>query len=311
MGIHSEIDPLDEADIDDLLAADALLAEALAKFAKEKFREANRKNKDIAGTWVPYQVIVDGKPIYEGRGEIFPENQVSTILREKTRRERNVEFGRKVVEIVVDWLFRKLGAKAMEIVVRRLMKFGANYYARSSIATKLDLPGSATAARTGYNLLTGGTEDGPDERRRRRDDVLRWIAGELIRRSPVVSGDYQASHDLYVDGRLELSAEMVRAGDDVPEGVVYAFANQAAYARKLETGKVQAGRRKGQAFVKQVPPHIYERVATNARGRFGNQAAIAFNYTALDEHSFDANRLQRRSKSRYELLFPIITIVFR
>lgn len=98
------------------------------------------------------------------------------------------------------------------------------------------------------------------------EGVLRFIAEELERRSPVVSGAYRRGHTLFVDG-LE-----VQRGGRIPLGEEYVFANAVPYARKIEVGKTEAGR----AFVIQVPNRIYERLAKDARSRFGNQAEIKF-----------------------------------
>jgi hypothetical protein len=101
-------------------------------------------------------------------------------------------------------------------------------------------------------------------------DLLRWIADTLIQRSPVVSGDYKRSHTLFADGRE------VPLNGEIPQAEEYTFINPIPYARKIEIGKTKSGR----AFVIQVPNRIYERTATDARSRFGNQAAISFGYRA-------------------------------
>ncbi|MFL9823433.1 hypothetical protein [Rhodoplanes sp. SY1] len=103
MGIRSDIDPLEDADIESLVAADALLAEALGKFAGSEFAKANRTNHDVVGDWVPYKVMVDGRTVHEGRGEIFPEHQVAAYIpRARTRSERRREAVRRLQTIVVE-----------------------------------------------------------------------------------------------------------------------------------------------------------------------------------------------------------------
>lgn len=98
------------------------------------------------------------------------------------------------------------------------------------------------------------------------EDVLRWIADELVRRSPVTSGAYQKGHTLFVDGTE------VPLGGQIPIGEEYVFINLVPYARRIEVGKTKSGR----DFLIQVPNHIYERTAKDAKRRFGNQADIQF-----------------------------------
>jgi hypothetical protein len=101
------------------------------------------------------------------------------------------------------------------------------------------------------------------------DDVLRWIFAELRRRSPVVSGRYRDSHQVFADGReIALTA--------IPEASEYTLSNSALYARRLEVGRTRAGR----AFVVQVPNRIYQRTAADASRRFGNIAKITFGFRA-------------------------------
>jgi hypothetical protein len=98
------------------------------------------------------------------------------------------------------------------------------------------------------------------------EGLLRWIADELVKRSPVVSGDYRRGHTLFADGKE------VAIGDTIPAAEEYTFTNTVPYARKIEVGHTKSGR----AFVLQVPNRIYERTAKDARGRFGNTADIKF-----------------------------------
>jgi hypothetical protein len=110
-------------------------------------------------------------------------------------------------------------------------------------------------------------------------EVLKWIANELVARSPVLSGAYKAGHTLYADGQ-PIAIDTV-----VPNADEYVFANVVPYARKIEIGKTKAGR----PFVIQVPNQIYERVAKDARSKFGNIAKITFGY----REAVGAYRLKR------------------
>lgn len=100
-------------------------------------------------------------------------------------------------------------------------------------------------------------------------DVLVWIYHELVRRSPRVSGEYIKGHRLFADG-----AEVSASERAPPPASEYTFLNLVPYARKIEIGKTKSGR----DFVIQVPNRIYERVAQDARSRFGNVADIRFSY---------------------------------
>jgi hypothetical protein len=99
-------------------------------------------------------------------------------------------------------------------------------------------------------------------------DAVRFIAETLVQRSPRRSGKYIAGHTLFADG-METTI-----GGTIPNAEEYTFLNTVPYARKIEIGKTKSGR----AFVIQVPNRIYERAATAARSRFGNQAQISFTY---------------------------------
>lgn len=97
-------------------------------------------------------------------------------------------------------------------------------------------------------------------------DVLIWIGQALRDRSPVVSGRYREGHTLFADN-VEIPL-----GAAVPPADEYVFTNLEPYTRKIEVGMTESGR----PFVIQVPNHIYERTANDARARFGNIAKIAF-----------------------------------
>lgn len=122
------------------------------------------------------------------------------------------------------------------------------------------------------------------------DGLLRWIAEQLVARSPVVSGAYRQGHTLYVDGTEVPIGGSIRPPAEAEE---YVFINPLPYARKIEVGKTKAGR----AFVIQVPNHIYERVAKDARARFGNQADIQYSPQA----TLGAYRLKHNQAARHFL----------
>jgi hypothetical protein len=95
-------------------------------------------------------------------------------------------------------------------------------------------------------------------------DVLAWIATQLQTHSPVLTGRYAKSHELFADG-----AE-VGDPDHAPPADEYVFTNIQPYARKIERGKSS-----------QAPDGVYQAVATLAQSRFGNIAKITFSYRTV------------------------------
>ena len=95
-------------------------------------------------------------------------------------------------------------------------------------------------------------EDVLAERRHRRRiragaDVLVWISEQLFKFSPVKSGLYQKSHELFADGRhVEASASLIRFADE------YIFVNTVPYARKIERGSSS-----------QAPEGVYQSIAAS------------------------------------------------
>lgn len=329
MGIHTHIDPLDpdDLDADAAAAADELLAQVLSDYARERVREANEANRQVAGDYVPYTVEVDGK-VYQGRGEIFPENQIAAFRPQpKSERERireaNVALGRKIRAIVVEWLWEKASTRLLSIAIRTLarLRHGADrieslnafgrivaggevndlllYLLEQMAARRSKWFRGASDLKALYNLYRliarardelGGDDDAPDA------EMLRWIASELMARSPVVSGTYRSAHTLFADGAEVGSAEDVAAGAAIPDAAEYVFVNPEPYARKIEVGKTRAGR----DFVLQVPNRIYERTAADAKNRFGGSIRSEWR----DEASLPAST---RGKDR-PLRFPAIVI---
>jgi hypothetical protein len=93
-------------------------------------------------------------------------------------------------------------------------------------------------------------------------DVLVFVDQQLIAHSPVLTGRYQRSHVLYADGAETDPENPAQASE-------YVFLNTQPYARKIEKGLSPS-----------TPDGVYEGVATQARGRFGNMAKISFEYRA-------------------------------
>lgn len=304
MGIHTHIDPLDAdaLDADAAGAADELLARVLDDFAKSEFSRANETNRKVAGDYVPYTVAMDGKVVGAGKGSVFPEHQIGRA-REKTSRERqrdkNVELGRKLREIVIEWAWAKVTGHAARAVLRGLLEsIGVGHRAEALANLAYSLGSGEFSGLLTY-LLAQKAEHHSDLFKNiqeawftikvmrlvwkiqsalsgspggdtRNDDVLRWIAGELFDRSPVVSGGYRERHILFADGKAVAKAEEIVAGVDIPAADEYVFVNAAPYSRKIEIGKTSEGR----DFVLQVENRIYERVAEDAQAKFRAEVAI-------------------------------------
>lgn len=133
--------------------------------------------------------------------------------------------------------------------------------------------------------------------------VLAWIKQELIARSPRVSGDYIRGHQLFADG------QEVTDASKPPDASEYVFINTVPYARKIEIGKTKSSR----SFVIQVEPRIYERVAIDARSRFGNVASIKFGYrTSTNAYSLRRSSGRRRDRrSGAPVQSPAIIVTLR
>ncbi|MBK5958115.1 hypothetical protein CCR97_08275 [Rhodoplanes elegans] len=95
-------------------------------------------------------------------------------------------------------------------------------------------------------------------------DVLRFIADELVKTSPKLTGRYSKSHILMADGdEIELT-------DDLPDAAEFAFVSTMPYSRKLEKG-----------LSRQAPDGIYEVLAAKAKRRFSNIATIRFGFRSV------------------------------
>jgi hypothetical protein len=92
------------------------------------------------------------------------------------------------------------------------------------------------------------------------NEALAWINTQLQMHSPVLTGLYAKSHELYADGSETEPNNPAPAEE-------YAFVNIQPYARKIERG-----------LSKQAPDGVYQAVATLAQKRFGNLARVTFSY---------------------------------
>lgn len=101
------------------------------------------------------------------------------------------------------------------------------------------------------------------------EDVLSWIAEQLVKGSPVRRGRYVRSHIMLADGM-----EVVQ-GTPIPDAKLYSFVNTQPYARKIEG----TGGRPPQS--RQAAQGVYEVVAALANQRFGNIARVTYGWQSL------------------------------
>jgi hypothetical protein len=94
------------------------------------------------------------------------------------------------------------------------------------------------------------------------EEVLLWVGDRLFESSPHLTGRYQRSHELFIDGVVyESDGPFPALWDEA------FFANTQPYARKIERG-----------LSAQAPDGVYQYWATKAASRFGNIARIKFGY---------------------------------
>ncbi len=113
------------------------------------------------------------------------------------------------------------------------------------------------------------------------NEALAWINTQLQMHSPVLSGRYSKSHELFADG---VDTENPNAAPPADE---YVFLNIQPYARKIERGQST-----------QAPDGVYQAVATLAQRRFGNVAKITFSYRTAIAGGIVGGRAGDRSKER-------------
>jgi hypothetical protein len=122
------------------------------------------------------------------------------------------------------------------------------------------------------------------------NEALAWIYMQLQLHSPVKSGRFAKSHELFADGTS------VGNPDNAPEADEYVFLNIQPYARKIERGQSP-----------QAPDGVYQAVATLAQRRFGNVAKITFSYRT----AISGEIMGGRAGDRSDLRNPAIIVRLR
>ncbi len=113
-------------------------------------------------------------------------------------------------------------------------------------------------------------------------DALIWIHQQLVTHSPVLTGQYAASHIMLAD-------DQEADPSNPPPAERYVFLNVQPYARKVEKYRAPAG--------------VYEAVAVLGARQFGNTANIGFGYESplLDYIPGEQGR-QARARLRQQRL---------
>ena len=119
------------------------------------------------------------------------------------------------------------------------------------------------------------------------NEALAWISTQLQLHSPVKSGRYAKSHELFADG---VDTENPNAAPPAEE---YVFLNTQPYSRKIERGQSP-----------QAPDGVYQAVATLAQRRFGNVAKITFSYRT----AIGGDIIGGRAGDRSDLRNPAIIV---
>lgn len=112
-------------------------------------------------------------------------------------------------------------------------------------------------------------------------ELLSWIHEQLQKHSPVKSGLYARSHELFADG------VQVENPNDAPQADEYVFLNTQRYARKIERGASAMA-----------PQGVFQVVAKLAQGKFGNVARTTFTFRTVISGMMIGGRAGDRSTER-------------
>lgn len=178
-------------------------------------------------------------------------------------------------KITIDWT-GKTQKEAHDLLVQIATKGNAETLSEQTQRSGITPGVNAYANSPGNANLDSVVLPGPivykyDYRR----EIVDYAIAALRKASPVVSGKYQNSHQVYINGAAARSLpDQFGSSDEI------IISNPVPYARRLEVGRTKSGR----SFVAQVQPRIYERVAkSDLLKRFGNLAKISFDYVDLTD----------------------------
>jgi hypothetical protein len=127
------------------------------------------------------------------------------------------------------------------------------------------------------------------------NEAIAWIYQQLQIHSPVLTGRYANSHELFADG------VQVDNPNAAPPAEEYVFLNTQPYARKIE------GDLSREPSSRQAPEGVYEAVATLAQNKFSRLGKIRFSYRTPIGGQIAGGRIGDRSKRRT----PAIIVTLR
>lgn len=114
-------------------------------------------------------------------------------------------------------------------------------------------------------------------------EMVTWALAELIKRSPVLTGRYKASHVVMLNGTA-VGANQAAALRAAKPGDRVQIVNTVPYAKKIEGQP--ASRRRGRARVRgqsrKAPGGVYRVVQRLAVSRYGRSVFVDFKYVKLD-----------------------------
>ena len=99
-----------------------------------------------------------------------------------------------------------------------------------------------------------------------REQVFAFIAEQLVKHAPRLTGRVAASFILFAGGRE------IAPGAELPKADAYTFLSPEPYAGRLERG-----------WSDQAPDGVFQAVAALARQRYSDVASIRFTYRSLSE----------------------------
>ncbi|MCA0944489.1 hypothetical protein LCM08_06170 [Salipiger pacificus] len=151
-------------------------------------------------------------------------------------------------------------------------------------------------------------------------EVAAFVYDQVVALSPFLSGKYENSHLMLVNGAVAtVSGTSTRPDlDDLKLEDVVTVVNVQPYARKIEGG-VRSTKRSGRAPQSaQAPNGVYRVAFQRARKRYGLIASIAYTYTTLEGSPYayalrlggyeGSGKSRKKTYSNALNFFPAITI---
>lgn len=122
----------------------------------------------------------------------------------------------------------------------------------------------------------------------RMDEIVQVAMNTLFDLSPVYTGEYRLSHQIFVGGKAVRNLEEWDGTSDI------VISNFLPYSRKIELGKMHM----------RVPgtDHVYEQAAHLIDRRYGNVAHVAFVFQGVIAGAAASGKAGNKSDNRYPAL---------